>query len=63
MIRNVLTHIESIAPCAVAALGLFLLVFVFALVRVIRMKPEHAAAMGRLPLEDSDSLEGAPRHE
>jgi hypothetical protein len=63
MIRNVLTRLKNIEPYPVAALVLFLLAFAVVLYRVMRMKRDQAAALGRLPLEDSKEEEGEHRHE
>ena len=64
MIKNVLTSMSDIHVYPILSLILFVLVFAGAVVRAVTMRKSEAAALCRMPLEDSnESTEGEIRHD
>lgn len=61
MIKNVLVHIQHIEIYPILSLVLFVLVFAGAILWALSLKKSEAAALGRMPLEDSK--QGDDRHE
>ena len=63
MIRNVLCSITDVAVYPIVALVLFVLVFAGATLWAVSMRKSQVAALGRMPLEDSTTVEGDLRHD
>jgi hypothetical protein len=56
MFSNYLTSIKDVEIFPVISLIIFFAVFVFVLIKVIRMDKNYIKKMGNLPLENDDEL-------